>query len=306
MYTIIGGDGQEYGPVAPGQIKSWLAAGRANLETKAKLLGTDEWRRLGDFAELGGSASGVPPTIGGAGPAPSAAGAPPVAAGDAKAIAEAMIARAGQIDIANCYERSWNLLKAEFWPLVGVGFMISMLNQISARVLVGNHNILGPNPVDARFCAGVTVSSLLGAVLWGGYEWYILKKIRGEPTTAGDAFEGFRRAFGPLVLVGLLTGVLCALGLVFLLLPGIYLWVGYRFAYLMVLDKRLDFWTAMEVSRRVVTAQWWRVFGLALLAIPFGLLGLCALVVGVFIAIPLIVGAMVCAYEDMCAPRPPK
>ena len=33
MYTIIGGDGKEYGPVTAEQIRSWIAAGRANLET---------------------------------------------------------------------------------------------------------------------------------------------------------------------------------------------------------------------------------------------------------------------------------
>ncbi|PTX95583.1 RDD family protein [Opitutus sp. ER46] len=62
MFTIIGGDGREYGPVAVAQIRAWMAAGRANLDTKAKAVGTDEWRRLGDFAEFG-TPEGVPPTI---------------------------------------------------------------------------------------------------------------------------------------------------------------------------------------------------------------------------------------------------
>lgn len=52
MFTIIGGDGQEYGPATAQQIRSWLAAGRANLETKAKAAGSDEWRALGDFPEF--------------------------------------------------------------------------------------------------------------------------------------------------------------------------------------------------------------------------------------------------------------
>lgn len=52
MFTIIGGDGREYGPASVAQLRSWIAAGRANLDTKAKALGTEEWRRLGDFAEF--------------------------------------------------------------------------------------------------------------------------------------------------------------------------------------------------------------------------------------------------------------
>jgi uncharacterized RDD family membrane protein YckC len=60
MFTIIGGDGKEYGPASVDQIRAWITAGRANLDTKAKAVGSDEWRRLGDFAEFG-AAGGLPP-----------------------------------------------------------------------------------------------------------------------------------------------------------------------------------------------------------------------------------------------------
>jgi uncharacterized RDD family membrane protein YckC len=64
MFTIIGGDGKEYGPVSTEQIREWLAAGRANLETKAKIVGTDEWRRVADFPEFAAAtAMGVSPAL---------------------------------------------------------------------------------------------------------------------------------------------------------------------------------------------------------------------------------------------------
>jgi uncharacterized RDD family membrane protein YckC len=62
MFIIIGGDGKEYGPVTVEQIRSWIAAGRANLDTQAKAFGTDEWRRLTDFAEFAPPDS-LPPVI---------------------------------------------------------------------------------------------------------------------------------------------------------------------------------------------------------------------------------------------------
>ena len=68
MFFIIGGDGKEYGPVTVEQIRAWLAAGRANLDTQAKALGTDEWRRVGDYAEFSPAAS-VPPVLTSAAPA---------------------------------------------------------------------------------------------------------------------------------------------------------------------------------------------------------------------------------------------
>ena len=52
----------------------------------------------------------------------------------------------------------------------------------------------------------------------------------------------------------------------------------------------------------MVTRQWWRVFGLTLLAIPFLILGAVAFGVGIFVAIPLVLGAVTYAYEDLCNP----
>jgi uncharacterized RDD family membrane protein YckC len=62
MFHIMGGDGKEYGPVTVDQIRVWIAAGRANLDTQAKALGSEEWRRLADFAEFS-SPDGAPPVI---------------------------------------------------------------------------------------------------------------------------------------------------------------------------------------------------------------------------------------------------
>lgn len=64
MFFIIGGDGKEYGPATAEQVRNWISAGRANLDTRVKAVGTEEWRPLGDFREFGGSAT--PPPLPGA------------------------------------------------------------------------------------------------------------------------------------------------------------------------------------------------------------------------------------------------
>jgi uncharacterized RDD family membrane protein YckC len=67
MFTIIGGDGREYGPVAADKIRGWIAAGRADLSTQAKADGTVEWKPLGDYPEFaGGGPAAVPPPLAGA------------------------------------------------------------------------------------------------------------------------------------------------------------------------------------------------------------------------------------------------
>jgi len=63
MFTIIGADGKEYGPVSTEQIRQWFAEGRANALTQMKAEGSTEWKPLGSFPEFAASvASGaVPP-----------------------------------------------------------------------------------------------------------------------------------------------------------------------------------------------------------------------------------------------------
>jgi len=65
MFTIMGGDGKEYGPVNEGKIHEWIAAGRANMQTKARREGETEWKTLGDFPELSqfGTTGGSTPSV---------------------------------------------------------------------------------------------------------------------------------------------------------------------------------------------------------------------------------------------------
>jgi hypothetical protein len=57
-------------------------------------------------------------------------------------------------------------------------------------------------------------------------------------------------------------GVLCCL-----IIPGVYLAVAWIFSVPLVADKRLEFWSAMELSRKVVTRVWFPILGLMIVAL---------------------------------------
>lgn len=276
MFTIIGGDGNEYGPVTVDQVREWLASGRANRDTQAKRAGEDQWKRLGDFPEFATATSGGTPPSG-------------TAHVDPKAIADDLISRAAPLDIGGCLDRSWQLLKAHVWPLVGATFFVVAAEIVAFAI---------PVPL-----VGPLVGWLLGGVFFGGLLNYYLKTARGQPVDFGDAFAGFTVALVPLMLASLLVNLFTFLGF-FLIIPGIYLLVAYFFTYLLIIDQKLDFWPAMEVSRRVITSQWWRAFALLLLGLIIMQLGLVAFIVGVFFTLPIAIGALVYAYEDLCRPPP--
>jgi hypothetical protein len=329
MFTILGADGKEYGPVPAGKIHEWINGGRANLSTKAKRADEGVWKTLGEFAEFSAPPAPpapaeppVPPAVPAGSPftAPSPAAAPAPASGSvdtkvyAQIYAAELIARAAPLDIFGCLSRSFELWKTNFLPLVGVTFVVFMAT-----------GILGMVPV-----LGAIVNIVLSGVFYGGLYYFYLGKMRGEPREFGDAFAGFSKAFGPLALasvliVALTIAAMCVLvapwaalmfmsgqqgqpnpllflGLFLCVLPVIYLSISWTFTFALVIDQGLSPWTAMEVSRRVITKQWFRVFFTMLLGGFLAMLGLIGLIIGVVFTIPLAIGALLYAYEDLCNP----
>ncbi len=149
--------------------------------------------------------------------------------------------------------------------------------------------------------SGVPFGSLiLNYVLWGGLYWFFLKLVRGQRGEVGDAFAGFSLGFSQLLLFSLVAQVLMGLGFLLCLLPGIYLAVCWMyFSTLLIMDKGMEFWPAMELSRKVVTRHWWSFFGFAILGGLLCLLGLLACGLGLFVAIPVVTAATVYAYQDI-------
>ena len=110
--------------------------------------------------------------------------------------------------------------------------------------------------------------------------------IQGERPQFGEFFEGFR--FLPtLVLLGVVSQIFIVLGLLLLVVPGVYLMVGFFLAPWFVLDRRVGFWEAMQLSRRAVQPHWFELFGLFLLIVLVNLLGILALGVGLLVTIPV-------------------
>jgi prepilin-type processing-associated H-X9-DG protein len=54
-YTIIGGDGKEYGPISAEELRKWKAEGRVDAQTKVRAEGTTDWLLLSQVPELAGT-----------------------------------------------------------------------------------------------------------------------------------------------------------------------------------------------------------------------------------------------------------
>ncbi len=314
MYKIIGADGQEYGPVTAEQIRQWIGEGRANAQTRAQAEGSTDWKPLGDFPDFADAlAAKAPPSA----PPVFATGQP--TGQPSGPTPDEILARDYDLEIGRCVSRGWDLL----WQNFGIIFGITILFILISAALGG----LGAIPFFGWFFT--IVSLVVSGPLSGGLYLAYLKKIRGQEPEVGDLFAGFQARFVQLMLAylvaALLTlftmipgGVLIAiaivtlglhgaglgvavliLGILLALIPAIYLGVSWTFAIPLVIDKGLDFWPAMQLSRRVVGKHWVSVFCLLIVMALFNLAGVLACCVGTLFSVPIAFGTLLHAYEDI-------
>ena len=52
MYTVIGGDQKQYGPISAEDVRKWIAEGRLNAHSLVKAEGDADFRALGGFPEF--------------------------------------------------------------------------------------------------------------------------------------------------------------------------------------------------------------------------------------------------------------
>jgi hypothetical protein len=137
---------------------------------------------------------------------------------------------------------------------------------------------------------------LASGPLWAGQYVVAFKRLRGQRTEFADFFRGFN-TFLPVLLAGILTAIFVAVGTVLLIIPGVYLAVAYVFNFPLIVDRKIDFWQAMELSRRVVTRHWFSIFGFLLLLLLINVAGALLFGVGLLVSVPVTFCAVAAAYD---------
>jgi predicted Ser/Thr protein kinase len=209
-----------------------------------------------------------------------------------------VLARDYTLEIGQCIRRGWALVRSDFWPLVGTTTLVLVLLGAAASFGMESRSV-----GNIRFGTSV-LASLLAGPLMGGLYFYLLKRIRGERVRTDAAFAGFGHSLVHLFLAGFTMQVLTVLGFACLVLPGVYLLFAWLFTLPLIIDKRLEFWPAMRLSRRTVTRHWWKFLAFGLVLVSVNLLGLLACGIGVLVSLPVTYASLMYAYEDIINPRP--
>lgn len=306
---------EQRGPVDEAALDRLIAAGEIGPDTLVWRAGMAEWRPLREARAV----AHVSEAAALAAQAPAAPGHPQPTI-DPVAAAARIAAEGRRVAILDSLRRGWALVFADPLPSIGVSALVIM-------------TMIGAGFVP---CVGSIAQLIVTGPLIGAWYLYFLKRIRGLPTEWGDAFAGFSSPmFMQLVLQQIVATIATVIAMVpifitlFVTIFGIaaasaaderlaplafvgfgllfvvsfagmvYLSVSWMFAPALIIDKNLDFWPAMTLSWRVATRQFVPIVGLLLLCFLAYLVGLLALCVGIFVALPVCVASLAYTYEDL-------
>lgn len=233
-----------------------------------------------------------------------------------------------RIEIGECLERAWRLFTGNAGLIIGASVVVGIVAITCWFVTSALGLALRVKQPVLSWAINSLVSALYSGPMVGGYLWFLLRLAWSEEASIGDAFSGFRKAFGQLALASLVqAGVttLCFMPLMFLGFPNIrtgapnfspgliagiglalvlgiivaaYVTTLWTYSLLLIIDKGYEFWPAMQLSRKMVSKRWWMTWLFLLVSGIISGAGVLACGIGLLVTIPLYFGMKVYLYED--------
>ena len=143
--------------------------------------------------------------------------------------------------------------------------------------------------VGQTSCIGYFATFFVNGPIFAGLFLFLLRQVRGDACRFSDLFAGFKKScYGQLALAGTVQIIALTLVTFFMLLPvellrgqtprsdwrivislpAIYLSAVWVLSYALIIDQRLRFWDAMELSRKLVQTNLRTLITIALVNLP--------------------------------------
>jgi uncharacterized membrane protein len=183
------------------------------------------------------------------------------------------VAPAGiQVQTGRWIGAGWEIVKGDLGPFVLMSLVFVVLNSLVPFILQG--------------------------ALFAGFHIVCAKKLLHGQFEFADLFKGFN-FFVPALVACLIISVLTVVGSIFCIIPGLVVGAMYMFSYLFIVDKRMDFWPAMQASYAIVKNDYFgfTLFFVALLLL--NVLGVICCIVGVLATMPIFFAAVTVAYKEI-------
>lgn len=216
---------------------------------------------------------------------------------------EEALARGYDFNIGDLLSESWSKVKGTKGIIIG-GFLVFYVVLLAATFILGGVvGIFGAlSDSNALMFIGEILISLLASALaypfMAGINMVGIRRAADQPLNFNEIFSHFGRTV-PLIITAVVMMLLIYLGMILLLIPGIYLGVAYLLAVPLVVERGLSPWQALEASRKAITQHWFKVFGLFIVLGLIVMVSAIPLGIGLVWSIPLMVVAMGVLYRTI-------
>lgn len=189
-------------------------------------------------------------------------------------------------------------LKTTYWLASIIYVVIYVAVVFLVKLVTGE--AFDPESANFSFMGliGELIVILVMAPFGAGLFMIALKYSVGASVEVGELFKHFDKAL-PLFLMTVLYYLAVGVGLVLLIVPGIYLMFALIMAAPLIIDKNMGVLEALKTSRKAVTHKWFSILGFSLLNVLVVFAGALALLVGLLWAVPLVMLAMAMLYRNM-------
>ncbi|MDB5266896.1 MAG: hypothetical protein JWN89_711 [Parcubacteria group bacterium] len=211
------------------------------------------------------------------------------------------------ISIKGAFKRGWELFKANQKFLIPVTLLLLVLGSLDNsgdhQGFYGyGHAGFHSRGFDVGMHHGGGMFSILLFVLalflQIGFMKSLLKIEEGQEPRWKDLVDHadlLIRFFVANLLYGILVGV----GLVLLVIPGVYFMVKYLFVPLLTIDKKLGIKEAFKESARMTEGVKWKLIGFLLVLVLANILGAVVFVVGLLVSVPVSALAYIHVYKKL-------
>jgi uncharacterized membrane protein len=200
-----------------------------------------------------------------------------------------------ELSVKECLSVGWNTFTSRPWIFIGAGlvlFAVSALGDVPRAMTKGLTGTEGYVVGVITFLISTGISFL---VSMGKVSFY----LKGHDSTATAELNDLwhPQPFWKYAATSILAGAATVLGLILFIVPGIIVGIMFGFAQYLVIEKNLDPMTALRESAELTKGNRWNLFLLGIALLGINILGFCALLVGLFVTLPVSTLAVIHAYR---------
>lgn len=208
------------------------------------------------------------------------------------------------LSVGDCISYGWETFKKRPWFLIGAVLLVLIISGIPQLFATppefGPDGKIIPHPLTARDAVVSLVSIVVSIFVSLGLTTLALR--------AHDNIEGVQIAdlwnpgpFWRYLGAHILTLIAVILGFIAFIIPGVIIAIGLSFVPFLVIERGLGPIEAIKESWRITKGHKGRLFLLGLAFLAIALLGLLALILGIFVAAPITLVAFAHAYRTLSA-----